>query len=466
MPAKARSMRYADRASLQSLGLFHDPAAIKAIRARNDNFFDVNECERRMIADLLPVQKEFVCDFDHRYVLYVGGLGAGKSFASAVKATLLAFRSQGEQHIYLEPTFPMINQVALPTWFKILDKYNIPYTFRRAPTPEITLKLPMGDTPILMLPMLNYERLVGINAASLVIDEADTVKQEIAEAALVRLQGRVRVGNCPQICFASTPEGRKFIWNFFEKDAGEDKALYRADTRENPYLQDGYVDDLLEKYPPHLVDAYVKGLFTNLETATVFSEFSREVNTSSVFHAEEGEVILVGADFNIGKCSSVYAVMRNSERGQGLHIFDEQITRDTFALAEHIKRKFVKHLSRGMVIVYPDSSGSHASTSSTMSDHDILREAGIKVIADRRNPPISETVAMTNNHLHKKQIFVNQATCNNVIEMLESWAYDNTLKPSKGGTLDHSHFGDALRYLVWQSMPRPSVGLGRGQRWR
>ena len=419
-----------------------------------------------MIADLLPVQREFVCNFTSRYVLYVGGLGAGKSFSSVVKAILLAFRSQGAQHIYLEPTFPMINQVALPTWFKILDKYNIPYSFRRAPTPEITLKLPKGDTQILLLPLLNYERLVGINAASLVIDEADTVKQEIAEAALIKLQGRVRVGGCPQICFASTPEGRKFIWNFFEKNKSDDKALYRADTRENPYLQEGYVEDLLEKYPPHLVAAYVRGEFVNLETATVFAEYDRMSHKSSIFQAEPGEVVLVGADFNVGKCSSVYAVMRNSPMGQVLNVFDEHISRDTFALAEHIKRRFAAHLARNMIIIYPDSSGSHASTSSTMSDHDILRESGAKVIAERRNPPISETVAHVNTCFHKNQILINDATCSNLVEVCENWGYDATLKPAKGGKIDYSHFGDALRYLVWQSMPRPAIGMGRGQRWR
>lgn len=466
MPAKARSMKYADRASLQALGLFYDPSSMKAIRARNSNSFDVKSCEEQMIADLLPVQRDFVCDFDHRYSLYVGGLGAGKSYASVVKAILLAFRSQGEQHIYLEPTFPMINQVALPTWVKVLDRYNIPYSFRRAPTPEITLKLPKGDTEVLLLPLLNYERLVGINAASLVIDEADTVKQEIAEAALVKLQGRVRVGNCPQICFASTPEGRKFIWNFFEKNNTEDKALYRADTRENPFLQAGYVEDLLEKYPPHLVAAYVRGEFVNLETATVFAEYDRMQHKSSIFHAEAGEVILIGADFNVGKCSSVYAVMRNSPAGQILNVFDEYIARDTFALAEHIKRKYAAHLARNMLIIYPDSSGSHASTSSTMSDHDILREIGAKVIAERRNPPVAETVAHVNTCFHKKQILINDATCNNLVEVCENWGYDATLKPAKGGRTDYSHFGDALRYLVWQSMPRPAIGMGRGQRWR
>ena len=467
MPAKARTLKYADRASLQSLGLFHDTSALKAIKRRNSNSFDVETCEERMIHDLLPVQREFVCDFEHRYCLYVGGLGAGKSYASVVKAILLAFRSQGEQHIYLEPTFPMINQVALPAWFKVMDRYGIPYTFRRAPTPEITLKLPKGDTLILLLPLLNYERLVGINAASLVIDEADTVKQDIAEAALVRLQGRVRVGGCPQICFASTPVGRKFIWYFFEKSEGEDKKLYRADTRDNPYLDENYVKDLLEKYPAHLVAAYVRGEFVNLETATVFSEYDRDKHYSNIFHPEAGEAVLIGCDFNVGKVSSVYAVMRPlPSGGQGLHIFDEHICRDTFSLGAHIKKKYAAHVARNMVMIYPDSSGSHASTSSTMSDHDILRETGAKVIAERRNPPIAETVVHANNCFNKGQIAVNVSSCHDTVEMLENWGYDNTLKPAKGGRLDYSHFGDAVRYLVWQTMPRPSMGLGRGQRWR
>lgn len=633
MPSKPRSLRYAEQAALQSLGLFYDSSKIKSIRNRSNTSFNPEECEAKMMSGLLPTQRDFVGDFENRYVLYVGGLGcmaaeslvevwngakyvktpiadlcsapffvktlagpalafpayrkgyatlyrveledgrkflatkdhqcltplgwgrveqlktgakiavdeatckadfdcrsaplniflqhqqintsflapflrglasaaswgriekieairddyyydfhvpvlnhyiadgvvhhnSGKSYASVIKSILLAFRSPGKQHIYLEPTYGMINTVALPTWFKVLDLYNIPYTFRAAPPPKIYLHLPQGKTEIIMLPLLNYERLVGINAASAVVDEADTVKQEIAEAALVKLQGRVRVGGCPQICFASTPEGRKFIWSFFEKEKSDDKALYRADTRQNPHIDENYVLDLMQKYPPHLVEAYVKGEFVNLETATVFSEYDRVAHRSTVFHAENGEVILIGADFNIGKCSSVYAVMRRSPAGQILHVFDEHIARDTFSLAEHIKKKYAAHLMRNMVIIYPDSSGSHGSTSSTMSDHDILRECGAKVIAERRNPPIAETVAHANNCFHKKQLYINDSTCNDLVEVCDNWGYDSNLKPSKGGRTDYSHFGDALRYLVWQAIERPGIGLGRGQRWR
>jgi hypothetical protein len=467
VPAKARSARYADRAALQSLGLFHDTSMLKALKRKNNNALSVDEIEDRIVADLLPHQKDFVCNFDTRYILYVGGLGSGKSYSSVAKAILLAFRSQGHTHIYLEPTYVMLNDIAIPTWNSFLHKYDIPFTHRVSPQPSYTLHLPEGDTTILLRPLMNVERLVGINAASLVIDEADTVKQEVAEAALVKLQGRVRVGNCPQICFVSTPEGRKFIWGFFEKNKSDDKQLYRADTRDNPYLDENYVKDLLEKYPSNLVDAYVKGEFVNLETTTVFSEFERDKHFTNIFCPEAGEPILIGCDFNVGKVSSVYAVMRPlPSGGQALHIFDENISRDTFSLAEHIKRKYAAHVARNMVMIYPDSSGSHASTSSTMSDHDILRETGAKVIAERRNPPIAETVGHANNCFNKGQIFINCSSCHESVEMLENWGYDSSLKPSKGGKLDYSHFGDALRYLVWQTMPRPSIGLGRGQRWR
>jgi hypothetical protein len=99
MPARARSSRYADKAALQSLGLFESGAALKKLRARTNSKLDVDLIEAKILADLLPHQRDFVCNWDQRYLLYVGGLGSGKSYSSVAKAILLAFRSQGEYHI-------------------------------------------------------------------------------------------------------------------------------------------------------------------------------------------------------------------------------------------------------------------------------------------------------------------------------------------------------------------------------
>jgi len=105
MPAKARSSRYADRAALQSLGLFEDTSKLRAIARRGNNTFDHSACEIKIISDLLPHQKDFVTDFDHRMVALCGGFGSGKSFAAVTKSILLCFRSPGFTHYSLSPQF-------------------------------------------------------------------------------------------------------------------------------------------------------------------------------------------------------------------------------------------------------------------------------------------------------------------------------------------------------------------------
>ena len=465
MPAKARSSRYADRAALQSLGLFSDTSKLRAIAKRGNNTFDYESCEIKIISDLLPHQKGFVTDFDHRMVALCGGYGSGKSFAAVTKSILLCFRSQGFTHLFLEPTIPLLRDVAIPSWQNVLDRYSIPHEFRTSPLPVFTLKLPKGDTQILLRSFENYNRIIGVNAASMVVDEIDTVSTHTAEAAIVKLQGRVRVGNCPQLGFASTPEGHKALYNMFVRESSATKKLYKARTEDNPYLDPGFIENLRATYPANLIEAYLNGEFVNLTQATVFYEFDRAKHCTSVFHPEPRERIVIGADFNIGNSMSCYGVVRPSPTGQALHVFDEHICRTTFDLVEHIKRRFPRQLANGMVTCHPDASGSHGSTSSTESDHEILQNAGIRVVTERRNPPVAETIAHSNLHIHAHSVLVNPTTCVETLQSLENWGYDDSYRPMKGGKHDLSHAGDALRYLVWHTMPRATAHLSR-PRWR
>jgi hypothetical protein len=392
---------------------------------------------------------------------------SGKSRSAVVKAILLGFRSPGFTHLFLEPTVPLIMDVGLPTWFDVLEKYGIEYDFRSSPRPNITLKLPGGDTPFLLRSMENYQRLVGVNAASLTADEIDTSRQDIAEKAMVKLQGRVRVGNCPQINTVSTPEGFAWMYSFYVKEPAPNKILYRGKSKDNPYLDPGFITDLESKYHPSLIKAYLEGEFVNLETATVFYEFDRARHFTGLFAPNPGERIVFGADFNVGRCQSVYGVVRPGPGGQQLHCFDEKRVSDTFALVAHLKQKYPRQLAAGLITCFPDASGSHESTASTTSDHDILRDAGVIVVAERRNPPIAETLAHTNLYLHRDCILVNPSTCIDTVSSCEQWVYDpKTLKPMKGGANDQSHAGDAFRYLAWQVFPRAGTRAGYGPRWR
>lgn len=467
VPAKSKGNLYADRAAVKSLGLLSDSALLGKLRRKSNSHIDLETLEARMIDDLLPYQRDFVCDFEHKYVGFCGGYGSGKTHSLVVKQILLCFRSQGFTHLFLEPTIPLIDDVALPKWNEILEKYNIPHTFRVSPRPVFKLLLPGGETPILLRSMENFERLIGVNAASIASDETDTTRQELAEKAMIKLQGRVRVGNCPQIVAGSTPEGYGWMYSFFQEQQADNKKLYRGKSEDNPYLDKGFVEDLKSKYHPQLIKAYLNGEFVNLESATVFYEFNRDKHTTGVFLPEREERILFGADFNVGQCRAVYGVMRAGPKGQELHCFAESKVSDTFALVAFLQERFPRHLATGKVVCYPDASGAHDSTSSTQSDHEILRSAGVQVIAERRNPLISETLAHANVHMHRDLIRINPATCPDTMSAVERWSYDSkTLKPSKGGSTDYSHAGDALRYLVWQVFARAGARTGHGGRWR
>lgn len=468
MPARSRGEAYTNRAAVARLGMVANAGIIKNAGRKNSTAFDSIKCEQKILQDVsaIPHQLNFVRDFRHRFIGLCGGYGCGKTHAAVAKGILLTFRSPARTHLFLEPTIPLLRDVAIPAWDEFLDKYQIPHKFRSSPLPNYVLKLDRGDTNVFLRSIENYERMIGVNAASIVVDEIDTVKTEIAEKAVVKLQGRVRVGNCPQIAFATTPEGHKFMYNFFEKEPHETKRLIRGRTRDNPFLKPGYIESLEAQYPPSLIEAYLEGQFVSLDTTLIFPEYDVERNKSTIFSPEYGDTVVFGADFNIGKGKSVYGVVRQEFIGPVLHIFGIHTAGDTYGLAAHVEQVYTRHLSERRVICYPDASGKRDYTSSTETDHGILRKSGIKVVADEANPSVYRTISHANNMLHRGQIKINPGMCQELEECLLYWGYDENYKPRKGGKNDLSNIGDAFRYLAWNVLPRSGAGASNERRWR
>jgi hypothetical protein len=423
------------------------------------------------VESVTPIGDDFYYDFhvpllNHYVANGIVHHNSGKSVAAVGKSILLSLKSPGFTGIFLEPTIPLLRDVAIPAWEEFLDRFSIPYSFRGSPLPNFTLRLPGGETTVFLRSLENVERLIGVNAAWIVADEIDTVKEEIATRAIVKLQGRVRVGNCRQIGFATTPEGYRFMHNFFVREASSDKRLIRAKTTDNPYLDPEYAENLRRQYPPQLVESYLNGEFVNLSTATVYAEYNRHSHKTAVIGPDHDEIVFVGADFNIGRSMSVYGVIRAERGAPVLHIFGEYQANDTFGLAQFLRRQYTNQILLNKLIVYPDASGGRMQTSSTTTDHQILRDAGIRVVPESRNPPIQETIQHVNALLHNAQIRVNTSTCPQLVACCEEWGYDDSLKPEKGtGSVAHDHVGDALRYLAWGAFPRGTKARS-GPRWR
>mgnify|MGYP003314352035 FL=1 len=102
----------------------------------------------------------------------------------------------------------------------------------------------------------------------------------------------------------------------------------------------------------------------------------------------------------------------------------------------HDTRDFCQRLDKyreddRRIVVYPDASGSSQRTNASLSDIDIIREAGFAVDTPRHNPPIRDRVNAVIGLLSHSKWLVNTENCPNLTESLEAQGYDIKGQPEK-----------------------------------
>ncbi len=137
----------------------------------------------RVTCQALPAQRAF---FDCREFLavYIGGFGAGKTFAAALKSLALAAANPGLPGLILAPTERMAGDVNLPACLDLLTAHQVPHEFRAA---RAELAFPWGST-VLFRSAEKPDRLKGLNLAWAGLDEAAQMKEAAFEIALSRVR--------------------------------------------------------------------------------------------------------------------------------------------------------------------------------------------------------------------------------------------------------------------------------------
>ena len=378
----------------------------------------------------------------------VAGYGAGKSQAGVIRILLLALKYPKMSFGFVEPTYDLIRLIAFPRFEEILQNLNIDYKLNRS---DATIKLANGSM-IIFRSADNPERLVGFQLADCVVDEIDTLRTEQAKTVWTKLLGRIRErkpdGMPNTLAAVSTPEGFGFMYEMWGKEKRDGYELIKAPTMSNPYLPDGYVDQLRATYSSSQLSAYLDGEFVNLNAGSVYPEFSRAENASNE-QIKTGDTLHVGMDFNVTNCSLVIHVVRDNDTPHAVKEFTGIF--DTPSAARIIKERFAGH----KIMIYPDASGnSRKSNNASESDHSILRAAGFQVLSNNRNPFVKDRVLSFNNMIHnqgERRYFVNPSECPSLVESLEKQAYDKSGEPDKQGGFDH--VVDAAGYFVSYRYP-------------
>lgn len=391
------------------------------------------------VVNLTVPQSEYFTS-THLYTAVVAGFGSGKTQATVTRLLCSKLEYPDINQAYLAPSYSLIRDIFYPYIGEALSELGIKYSVNKQ---EHNIYL-QGHGRIICRTMDNPDMLVGWEAGDGFMDEFDILKTDKAIQVMHKLSARLRQkypdGKKNQRWVSTTPEGFKATYQLFKKNPLEDSKLIQMSTYSNEAnLPDGYIQGLLDLYPDQLIEAYLNGEFVNLQAGSVYYCFDRKKHNTR-YVARPQEPILIGMDFNVmDMCASAWIRRRGN-----IYAIDEFFgIRDTPDMCDVILEAY----PHNHVTIFPDASGKGTSSkSASLSDIKILKDAGFKIRAHRKNPLIKNRVASVNKRFEMERSFVNIDRCPELTLCLEQQAYDPvTGQPEKDGFQDNRN--DGVGYL-------------------
>jgi hypothetical protein len=398
-----------------------------------------------------------------KYRAYVAGFGSGKTWAGAAAHCQHAWEWPRVNAGYFAPTFPLIRDIFYPTIEEVAHDWGLNIKVHESNKEVHLFNGRTYRSTIICRSLEKPADIVGFKIGHAQIDELDLLKPDKAATAWRKIIGRMRY-NVPGlrngIDVTTTPEGFRFVWQTFVRDIRAKPALAKlyamvqASTYDNEAnLPADYIDSLRASYPRQLIRAYLRGLFVNLASGSVYADFDRNLNGCDT-KPLAGETLHAGMDFNVLKMAAVVFV----DRDNAPHAVGEFANvRDTPTMARLLRERYVldKKAPHNLV-VYPDASGQNTSSkNASESDLSILRQAGLTVKVNSHNPAVKDRINAMNalilNDRGERRLKVNTSQCPFFTEALEQQAYDSHGDPDK--STGHDHHNDAGGYRIVHGWP-------------
>lgn len=404
-------------------------------------------------------QAEFLA-LPHKFRAFVAGFGSGKTWVGGGALCQHAWEWPKVNAGYFAPTYPQIRDIFYPTIEEVAFDWGLRTKIHETNKEVHLFRGTQYRSTILCRSMEKPGEIVGFKIGKALIDELDVMKAEKAATAWRKIIARMRYkqdGLKNGIDVTTTPEGFKFVYQQFVKLLRDKPALrgmyglIHASTYDNEAnLPDDYIDSLRASYPPQLIEAYLRGLFVNLASGSVYPNFDRRLNHSSASMAGN-EALHIGLDFNVLNMTATVNVIRDDAP---ITVGELTAVRDTPTMARMIKERYQ---DKGhSVIIYPDASGQNTSSKNAgESDLSILKQAGFTIRVNSTNPAVRDRVnavsAMVLNDKGERRWRVNTDLCPILTEAMEQQAYDKSGEPDK--TTGHDHPTDAQGYFLVNRWP-------------
>ena len=267
---------------------------------------------------------------EERYVVIMGGAGAGKSIFTTQKMILKACKYPNRKILVVRKVLATIRESCFSLFIDQLSKMNL-LKYCQYTTSHMKITFPNGSQ-IIFVGLEDAERLKSITDISdIYLEEATECSENDLESLNLRLRSN-QPNNQIHILFNPVSKN-SWVYRYFFEDKKENTVILRVNYTHNKWLPQDYIDSLL-KYKetnPLFYKIYALGEFGNLDR-TIFNNYRIE-------KVEDKGDLLIGVDFGFSNDPSCAIALRME--GSNLYIVGEIYKKGLFIedLAREIKRK-------------------------------------------------------------------------------------------------------------------------------
>ena len=387
----------------------------------------------------LSTPQQTVADNSSRFKVVVAGRRFGKTYLSMREICYRA-RVPNQEIFYITTSYRAAKMILWkPLKRRLLDLRWV----SKINESELSILLKNGST-ISLKGAEDPDKLRGVSLSYAVIDEAAECKLESLWGEIVRPALADQQGGA---LFIGTPKGKSNPFYDLYVSAKEltDWSAFQYTTIQGGFVTEQEILAARQDMSERQFNQEFLATFETYENRVAWA-FARDVHVIDEPKHANTSIIHVGMDFNINPAVATISVQMDA---QTLTVIDEiqMFASNTDEMSMEIKRRY----PNSKVFVYPDPSGSRRQTSSSgMSDHLILQNAGFVVKAPRKHDPVRDRINAINARFRSAEGKVNlyiAKTAKYTIECLDKHQFkEGTMVPDKDSGYDHMF--DALSYCV------------------
>ena len=383
---------------------------------------------RTFSAKFLPLLN----DYSHRWEIYKGSAGSGKSHFITQKIIIKALREKRRVMICRRYGTTMRNSV-FKLFKDVIESFKITH-LTRIKESDMGIVLPNGSE-IIFVGLDNEEKLLSIaGITDVFIEEVYEVPKEIVDQLNLRMRGKAPN---QQIYMAFNPISAKhWLYDFCEGSTRPESSVYSQSTfRDNPFLPDEYVKALEDMYRtnPNKARVFCDGEWgADVEGLVYKNHVLSDFDINELI--KQGLEVRVGIDWGFVDPTTVV-----------VSLFDKA-KKEIYVIGEFYKRgATLEEIKEGIVMLGISKQKMYCDGAEP-DKVDYLRRNGFNAVSAKKG---AGSVKAGISFLQDMRIICHES-CVNVAAELGNYVY---LKDKKTGqyvedSYDHdfSHAMDALRY--------------------